>query len=76
MTVRHALEHVFEVAVGLDVIELCGGDEGTDRCPPLSAAIGTGEQMVLAPKGHRSDGALDWVVVELDAAIVEASGRK
>ena len=36
MAVRHALEHVFEVAVGLDVIELCRGDEGTDRCPSLA----------------------------------------
>ncbi len=34
MAVRHALEHVFEVGVRLDVVELCRGDEGADaNCP-------------------------------------------
>ncbi len=35
MVVRHALEHVFEVGVGLDVVEPCRGDEGADRWPSL-----------------------------------------
>ncbi len=50
MAVGHEPENVAKVGIGLDVVELCRGDERTDRCPSLSAAIGTGEQMVLAPE--------------------------
>ncbi len=57
MAFGHALEHVFEVGVGLDVVELCRGDEGADRCPSHCAAIGAGEQMVLAPERHL------WVIL-------------
>ena len=76
MAVDHALEHVFKVGVGLDVVELCRGDEGADRGPSLSAAIGPGKEMVLAPERHGPDGALDGVVVEFDAAIVEESAQR
>ncbi len=71
MAVAHAPENVAEVGVELDVVELCRGDEGADRCPSLCAAIGACKEMVLAPERHGPDGALDRVVVELDAAIVE-----
>ncbi len=70
MAVGHALDHIFEVGVGLDVVELCRGDEGADRAPSLCAAIGTGEKVVLAPERDGPDGALDRVVVELDAAVI------
>src|ERR1700676_1496928 len=36
MTVGHALQNVSEPGKGLDVVELCGGDEGTDGCPSNS----------------------------------------
>ncbi len=75
MAVDHALEHVFEVGIGLDVVEPCRGDEGADDGPTLCATIGAGEQMVLAPEHHRPDGALDGVVVELDAAPRFRGGR-
>src|SRR6266516_3769926 len=55
MILGHALEDVPEIGEGLHIIEFCRGDEGTDGRPTLSAAIGTGEQMVLAPKRDGSD---------------------
>ena len=55
MALGHALQDVLEVGERLHIVEFCRGDEGTDGRPTLSAAIGTGEQMVLAPKRDGSD---------------------
>jgi hypothetical protein len=43
MTIGHALQDVSEPGKGLDVIELCGGDEGADGCPSNAAAVGARE---------------------------------
>jgi hypothetical protein len=75
MTVGHALQHVSEPGKGLDVVELCGGDEGADGYPSDSATVRAREQMVFAPERDGPDGALDWIVVEFDAAVVEESGE-
>ncbi len=48
MAVGHAPENVAKIGIGLDVVEPCRGDEGADRCPSLSAAIGAGKEMILA----------------------------
>jgi hypothetical protein len=42
MTVGHALQDVSEPDEGLDVVELCGGDEGADGCPSDAATVGRG----------------------------------
>jgi hypothetical protein len=63
MTVGHALQDVSEPSKGLDVVELCGGDEGADGCPSGGAAVRAREQMV------------DRIVVEFDAAVIEESGE-
>ncbi len=76
MAVDHTLENVPEISVRLDAVELRGGDEGADYGPALAAAIGAGEQMVIAPERHGPDGALDGVGVELDAAIVEEAAER
>ncbi len=76
MAVDHALEHVFEVTVGLDAVELCRGDEGTDRGPSVSAAIGASEHMILSPECHGSDGALDRIGVKLDAAVIKEAAQR
>ncbi len=39
MAVRHVLEYVFEVGVGLDVVEFCGGDKRGDDGPLLYRPI-------------------------------------
>lgn len=49
--------------------------EGRDHGPVLGAAVGTGEQSVLAGHGERPDGALDGVGVNLDAAVIEEEAQ-
>src|SRR5260370_3938480 len=71
MALGHALQDVPEIGERLDVVELCRGDEGTNGGPSLSATIGAGEQMVLAPKRDGSDRALDRIVVELATAVIQ-----
>ncbi len=75
MTVSHALEHVFEVGERLDVIELCCGDKRANGGPACAAAVRACEQMVLAAERDRSDGTLDRIVVEIDAAIVQEATK-
>ena len=66
---------VGQIGGGIDVVELAGGDERGDDCPVLAAAVGPCEQVVLSAQSDRPDGALDDVVVELDAAIVEEAAE-
>src|SRR6266436_3798587 len=75
MSIGHALQDVLEPSEGLDVVELCGGDEGADGCPSDTTAVRPREQMVFAPERDGPDGALDGVVVEFDAAVIEESGE-
>ena len=48
MTIGDAVQDVGQVGVRLDVVELGGHDQRTAMRPALGAAIGAGEQMVLA----------------------------
>ena len=41
----------------------------------FGAAVGTGEEMILAPERDGTDGALDSIGVDLDAAIIEETGE-
>ena len=75
MSVGHALQDVSEPCEGLDIVELCGGDEGADGCPSDAAAVRAREQMVFAPERDGPDGALDRIVVEFDAAVIEEAGK-
>lgn len=72
MAVGHALERIFEVGIGLDPTEFCGCEKRGDDGPSIGAAVGAGEQMVLASQRHRPDGALYGVVighVDRDASV-------
>src|SRR5258708_2800194 len=71
MALGHALQDVPEIGERLDVVELCRGDEGTNGGPSLSATIGAGEQMVLAPKREGSDRARARMVVEIDPTVLQ-----
>ena len=75
VTVGHALQYVSEIGKGLDVVELCGGDEGADGCPSDAAAVRACEQMIFASERDRPDGALDRIVVEFNAAVIEEAGE-
>lgn len=66
-------DHVSEVGVRLDAVELACLDQRSDRCPMLGAAVGAGEERILAVQRNWADGALDDVGVDLDRAVVEES---
>ena len=57
------------------MVHLAGFDQRGVDGPISSALIRTGEQMILAPERDGPDGALDDVVVGLDAPIVEEAGQ-
>ena len=66
-----ALEHVGEVGLGIDLMQLGGVDQrGQDR-PPLATAARPGEQRVFLPQRNRTDAAFDGVVVHLDPAVYQ-----
>src|SRR6266540_3826801 len=75
MAVGQTLQDVLEVSKRLDVIELCSGDQRGDDRPALRAAIGSREQVVLAAERDRADGALDRVVVEFDAPVIDEAAE-
>ena len=52
MTAGHALQDVSEPAKKLDVVELCGGDEGADGCPAVGATVRSGKKVAFAAEGN------------------------
>ncbi len=68
-------QDIFQVSGGVHAVEFAALDQGRKDRPVFSAFVGAGEQGVLAVERQRPDGALDDVVVELDAAVVEEPGQ-
>ena len=52
VSIDHSLEHVAQVGVGFDLVHFGGFDERADRRPTGSAAIRSGEQMILTTEGY------------------------
>src|SRR5215470_12757541 len=73
ISVDHALEHVAQVGVGLDAVHLARFDQRAECRPSFSAEIRTREEMILAPECNRTDCALNWVGIKLDATVVQES---
>lgn len=71
MTFGDPGDDVGEISLGLDAAELAGFDERGDDGPVLGAAVGAGEQGILAGEHDRPDGPLDGVGVDLDSAVVD-----
>src|SRR6185312_3502135 len=71
MAADDAGDDVGEVGLGVHVVQLAGLDQRGEHGPVFGAAVGAGEEVVLAAEGERADGALDDVGVDLDAAVVE-----
>ena len=63
--------HRFQPCVRVDAGVLAVFDECGDHRPVVAALAGACEQSIFEVEGERTDGALDGVVVEIDAAIVE-----
>src|SRR3981189_947921 len=71
MTSDDAREDVGQIRERVDVVQLAGLDRGRDGGPMFGAPVRAGEQRILPAERDRADGALDGVVVELDAAVID-----
>ena len=56
-------------------VEFAGLDQGRDDGPVLYARIVHREERVFPVQGNGTDGALDRIIIELDAAIAQEQGR-
>ena len=65
-------EQVGEVLLRVDAVELGGFDQGIER-GAFAAGIGAGEQVIFAADGDAAQRPLGGIVVELQAAVVEAA---
>ena len=61
MSIDHLLKHITQISVWFDAVEPRGFDQGTDGRPPGSAAVRTGEEMILTSQRHRPDGSFDGI---------------
>src|SRR4051812_48403643 len=75
MAGNDAGDDVREVGLRLDADQLAGLDEGGKDGPVLGAAVGTGEEGVLAGERERADRTLDDVGVDLDPAVVKEAAQ-
>jgi hypothetical protein len=71
VTIDDAREDVGQIRERVDVVQLAGLDQGRDDGPMFGASVRAGEQRVFPIERDRADGALDGVVVELDAAVID-----
>jgi len=69
--IDEAGEHIGEVALRIDAVELAGLDQGGHGRPSRPAIVAGGEQRILPAEADRPDGALDRVVVELGPAVLQ-----
>lgn len=68
-----AAEHIGEVVLWVDAAELGAFDQRVDGRGATTAGIGAGEEVILAADGDAAQGPFGRIVVERQAAIVEAA---
>ena len=71
MALGNGFERFGQVAERFDAVEFAGFDQRRGAGPGMRAFIMTGEQMVLAAEGQRTDAVLNRVAVHLDMAVRE-----
>src|SRR5882762_9645914 len=75
VAVDDAGDDVGQVGVRLEANQLAGLDERSDHGPMFGTAVGAGEQGILSGQCKGTDAALDDVIVDLDAAVVEEQAQ-
>lgn len=75
MAVDNSGEDVSEVSLWVDIVELASLNERGDDCPMFSAAIRAGEESILAIEGNGTNGTLNDVGVDFDAAVVDEADK-
>jgi hypothetical protein len=71
ISVDHAREHVVQIGVGLDVIQLACLNQRAQHCPSVATTVAAGQQVALAAEWDGPDCALNRVGLELDATIMQ-----
>jgi hypothetical protein len=71
MAIGHAFQQFLEVGERLDVVELSDCQKRSDDGPAGGAAVGSGEQVVLAAQRDGANVAFDGVVVEFNTPVIE-----
>jgi hypothetical protein len=71
-----ALEHLAQVRLGIQPVELGRLHEATDRRRTLATCIGAEEQVVLATQPDATQRALGGIVVDLDGPVVAVAPQR
>ena len=65
----HLGEHVVQIGIGFDAVQLAGLDQRAENCPACAATVAAGEQVVLAPERDH------WAGWRARRGLVSASTR-
>jgi hypothetical protein len=68
--VGDALQHVGQIGLRVQVVELGRTHEAVNRSRSFSAGIGTGKQVVFAAQGDGAQRPFGGVVVDFDSAVI------
>src|ERR1039457_6402423 len=68
--IRDSFQHVMQIPLRIDVVELARLDQAVNDCRPITARIGSKEQIIFATNASSADRAFGDVVIDLEAAIL------
>src|SRR5204863_9562950 len=74
--VSDAGEHVGEIMLRVETVELGAFDQRIDRGGAAAAGIGAGKQIIYATNRDTAQGALGGIVVERQPAVVETAHQR
>ena len=63
-------EHLAQVGLGVEAVELGASNEAVKDCGAISSGIGSGEEVVAAAHGDGAESAFGGGVIDLDATFV------
>ena len=69
-------EHMMEIGLRVETVQLRGTDQRIDRRRPFAAFVRTGKQIILASERHRSERPLRGIVVDFQPAVVAVAGQR
>ena len=69
-------ENVPQTGFAIDVVDLGGADHRVDGSGELPTLVGTGQGIVLAAGGERSDGPFSGIVVDVQSAAISISDER
>jgi hypothetical protein len=63
-------QNISEPMVRVNFIKFTRGDKGVELSRALSAVMGAGEEVIFSTESDGTDLALNWIVIDLIAAII------